>query len=125
MGYTHARGDRVGTVGQPGRMARSAGTGVRIMTAAEIVARFRSQFPGWRVFLSDRGRWWATSQAQPLGVVDGSRTVTRLQPAAVDADTAPELWRRLRARSGGGGTSFIDDVAAGVERGSRRADAAI
>ena len=51
--------------------------------AALIVERIRSYWRkrGWRVFLSDAGRWWATT--------------TRTRTDAIEADTYTELVSKL------------------------------
>lgn len=74
--------------------------------ARHVKARIRSAHrqDGWRVFLSDRGRWWATTTTLPVAMPE-----TYWQPRhtvmgkdAIDADTYTELAAKLRKRSNGG-----------------------
>ena len=67
------------------------------MTAAELAelaeARRHWAALGWRVFLSDRRRWWATTTRRPVG-----RYGAEFAPDAVDADTYAELAAKLEGK---------------------------
>lgn len=72
----------------------------RPATARFVAGRFRSHYAskGWRVFLSDRGRWWATTSTREA--VDYKRGMTlALVPDAVDADDASGLASELDRRT--------------------------
>ena len=49
---------------------------------------------GWRIFVSDRGRWWATTTARPVLSYRKGLTIVGC-PDAVDADEYTELASKL------------------------------
>jgi hypothetical protein len=67
--------------------------------ARHVVREIRSSWrqEGWRIFLSDKGRWWATTTTKPITL--GSRywepRHTVMATDAVDADEYTELAARL------------------------------
>jgi hypothetical protein len=57
------------------------------------LAAIRRQFPGWRPWRSDAGRYWATRTGRPpAGTVLGGYAMT------VDGDTAAELREAIEAQ---------------------------
>lgn len=62
----------------------------------ERIARFESEFPGWHVWRSNAGRWWATRTGAVLRRDDLGlgRFMT------VDADDEGTLLERLAAQAG-------------------------
>lgn len=70
--------------------------------ARHVVARVRSGWraEGWRIFLSDAGRWWATTTTRPvvLGSSYWEPKHTVMCADAIDADTYTELASKLAGR---------------------------
>ncbi|GLZ12139.1 hypothetical protein Acsp04_23740 [Actinomadura sp. NBRC 104425] len=60
---------------------------------ASCLEVIRRAYPGWRVFVSDRGRWWATRG--PLGA-EQMRVGCQ---ASLDADTPARLCELLAAET--------------------------
>jgi hypothetical protein len=70
--------------------------------ARHVVGQLRSSWreAGWRIFLSDTGRWWATTTKRPI-VVGSSYWEPRhtvMATDALDADEYTELAARLEDR---------------------------
>ncbi|MFD0903587.1 hypothetical protein [Actinomadura sediminis] len=55
---------------------------------AEIKASLETEFPGWRVMQTDRGRWWGLCGPLPAD--------RRKEQDVVEADTPEDLRHKLR-----------------------------
>jgi hypothetical protein len=72
------------------------------MTHATIVQAVRGYWAqrGWRIFLSDKERWWATTTRRPVLIgTDWTPRHTVLAADAVDADTYTELAAAIEGRT--------------------------
>jgi hypothetical protein len=53
-----------------------------------------TEFPGWRLWISDTGRWWAFRTAASALTIEQMRAGCRL---IVQADTSDALYSAIRA----------------------------
>jgi hypothetical protein len=56
--------------------------------------RLEAEFPGWRLWISDTGRWWAFRTSASALTIDQMRAGCRL---IVQADTSDALYSAIRA----------------------------
>lgn len=84
------------TTASPGN-SRDLSNALALLALSALRWKFGPQ--GWRVFISDSGRWWATTLARPVLGRVGAYSVSLHAPDAVDADTPAELAAKLRKRS--------------------------
>jgi hypothetical protein len=56
--------------------------------------RLEADFPGWRLWISDTGRWWAFRTSVSALTIDQIRAGCRL---IVQADTSDALYSAIRA----------------------------
>jgi hypothetical protein len=56
--------------------------------------RLEAEFPGWRLWISDTGRWWAFRTSACALTIEQLRAGCRL---IVQADTADALYSAVRA----------------------------
>jgi hypothetical protein len=64
--------------------------------AAGVVemGRLEAEFPGWRLWISDTGRWWAFRTSANALTIEQMRAGCRL---IVQADTSDALYSAIRA----------------------------
>ncbi|WP_329248049.1 hypothetical protein OG417_00510 [Actinoallomurus sp. NBC_01490] len=56
--------------------------------------RLEAEFPGWRLWISDTGRWWAFRTEASALTIEQLRAGCRL---IVQADTSDALYTEIRA----------------------------
>ena len=59
-----------------------------------VMARLEAEFPGWRLWISDTGRWWAFRTSACALTIEQLRAGCRL---IVQADTSDALYSAIRA----------------------------
>jgi hypothetical protein len=58
------------------------------------MGRLEAEFPGWRLWISDTGRWWAFRTSACALTIEQLRAGRRL---IVQADTSDALYSAIRA----------------------------
>jgi hypothetical protein len=58
------------------------------------MGRLEAEFPGWRLWISDTGRWWAFRTSACALTIEQMRAGCRL---IVQADTSDALYLAIRA----------------------------
>jgi hypothetical protein len=58
------------------------------------MGRLEAEFPGWRLWISDTGRWWAFRTSACALTIEQLRAGCRL---IVQADTSAALYSAIRA----------------------------
>ena len=59
-----------------------------------VMGRLEAEFPGWRLWISDTGRWWAFRTSSCALTIEQLRAGCRL---IVQADTSDALYSAIRA----------------------------
>ncbi|GAB2802538.1 hypothetical protein GCM10027176_03870 [Actinoallomurus bryophytorum] len=69
---------------------------MREITSTGVVemGRLEAEFPGWRLWISDTGRWWAFRTSACALTIEQLRAGCRL---IVQADTSDALYSAIRA----------------------------
>ena len=62
----------------------------------ERIAQLEAEFPGWHIWRSSAGRWWATR----TGFVLRQENLGTGRVMTLDADDEPDLRRQLTAQDG-------------------------
>jgi hypothetical protein len=62
----------------------------------ERIAQLEAEFPGWHIWRSSAGRWWATR----TGFVLRRENLGTGRVMTLDADDEPDLRRQLTAQDG-------------------------
>lgn len=70
------------------------------LAASMALCALRQEYApqGWRIFISDKGRWWATTTRRPVTGRTGRITVNGFGVDAVDANDPYRLAAKLEGR---------------------------